>query len=89
MKSRPEDLKLRNGIGLTYANPLRTVLDALKIDLVSCKRHRVVAAQTPSHLKKARAAKAAAEKVFTELQGDVAIGITRIDGASGWALNCS
>ena len=23
-----------NGMGLTYANPLRTVLDALKIDLI-------------------------------------------------------
>ncbi len=38
-------------------------------------------------LKKARAAKAVAKKVFSGLLGDVAIGITRIGGAYGLKVN--
>ena len=47
----------------------------------------MVAAQTPSPLKKARAAKAAAEKVFSDLLGNVAIGITRVGGVYGLKVN--
>ena len=47
----------------------------------------MAAGQTPNPLKKVRAAKAAAEKVFSDLLGDVAIGITRIDGAYGLKVN--
>ena len=38
-------------------------------------------------LQKARAAKVVAEQVFSKLLGDVAIGITRIEGAYGLKIN--
>lgn len=38
-------------------------------------------------LQRARAAKGVAEQVFSKLLGDVAIGITRIDGAYGLKIN--
>ena len=38
-------------------------------------------------LQKARAAKVVAEQVFSKLLGEVAIGITRIEGAYGLKIN--
>lgn len=38
-------------------------------------------------LEKVRAAKSVAEKIFTELLGDVAVGITRVGGAYALKVN--
>ena len=43
--------------------------------------------QSDVELQKARAAKPAAQKLFAELLGDVAVGITRVDGVYGLKVN--
>ncbi len=46
-----------------------------------------MADKSENALQRARAAKGIAEQVFLKLLGDVAIGITRIDGAYGLKIN--